>query len=434
MIKKIAEKFRSRRASVAVIGLGYVGLPLATAFARSGFRVRGIDLDRSKIGRLRRGDSYVLDVPSDDIKDLVRSGALSVSTDYASVAACDGIVICVPTPLGKTKEPDLSYILKATERIAGHLKKGQLIVLESTTYPGTTEEVMLPVLQRGGLKVERDFYLAFSPERVDPGNKVYDVASIPKVVGGVGPRSLEAAAAFYGQVMKTVVPVSSARTAEMVKLLENTFRAVNIGLINEVAMMCHRLGLDVWEVIDAAKTKPFGYMPFYPGPGIGGHCLPIDPLYLSWKSRLHGFEAKMIELASGINAAMPGHVVERVAAMLNRRRRPLKSAHVLVLGVSYKRDVDDLRESPALDVVQHLLDAGVRVGFHDPHVRTLEVSGVRLLSQRLTPQLLRRQDCVVVLTDHAAVDYGQVVRYAPLVLDTRNALRAYRGRANVSFL
>lgn len=434
MIKKIVERFQKRRASVAIIGLGYVGLPLAVAFARSGMRVTGIDLDRAKVACLKKGDSYVLDVPSSDVKELVAAGRFHPSSDYAQTAQCDAVIICVPTPLGKTKEPDLSFIIKATEKVSGHLRKGQLVVLESTTYPGTTDEVMLPILERSGLKCGQDFYLAFSPERVDPGNKIYDVASIPKVVGGVGPRSLEAACALYSQAMKTVVRVSSTRTAEMVKLLENTFRSVNIGLINEVAMMCHRLDLDVWEVIAAAKTKPFGFMPFYPGPGIGGHCLPIDPLYLSWKSRLHGFEAKMIELASSINAAMPEHVAERVAHLLNDRRIPMKNASVLVLGVSYKKDVDDLRESPALDVLEHLLAAKASVRYHDPHVPQLSVAGRLFKSERLTPALLKRQHCVVVVTDHSAIDYAAVVRSAQLILDTRNALRGYHGRPNVHFL
>lgn len=434
MIKKIVERFHKRRASVAIIGLGYVGLPLAVAFARGGMRVTGIDLDRTKVARLKKGDSYVLDVPSRDVKELIAAGRFFPSTDYAQTAQCDAIIICVPTPLGKTKEPDLSFIVKATEKVSGHLRKGQVVVLESTTYPGTTDEVMLPILERSGLKCGKDFYLAFSPERVDPGNKIYDVASIPKVVGGVGKHSQEAACALYSQAMKTVVRVSSTRTAEMVKLLENTFRSVNIGLINEVAMMCHRLDLDVWEVIAAAKTKPFGFMPFYPGPGIGGHCLPIDPLYLSWKSRLHGFEAKMIELASSINAAMPEHVVERVARLLNDRRIPMKNASVLVLGVSYKKDIDDLRESPALDVIEHLVAAKAHVRFHDPHVPQLSVAGRLFKSERLTPALLKRQHCVVIVTDHTGIDYDSVVRSAPLILDTRNALRGHHGRPNVHFL
>lgn len=434
VINKIVEKFLKRRARVAIIGLGYVGLPLAVAFARTGMRVTGIDLDRAKVERLKKGESYVLDVASADVRELIASGDFFPSADYAQIARCDAVIICVPTPLGKTKEPDLSFIVKATEKVSGHLRNGQLVVLESTTYPGTTDEVMLPILERSGLKCGRDFYLAFSPERVDPGNKIYDVASIPKVVGGADPRSLEAACALYSQAMKTVVRVSSTRTAEMVKLLENTFRSVNIGLINEVAMMCHRLNLDVWEVIAAAKTKPFGFMPFYPGPGIGGHCLPIDPLYLSWKSRLHGFEAKMIELASSINAAMPEHVAERVARLLNDRRIPMKNASVLVLGVSYKKDVDDLRESPALDVVEHLLAAQANVRFYDPHVRRLEAGGRALSCERLTPALLKRQHCVVIVTDHTAVDYEAVVLSAPLILDTRNALRGYHGRPNVHFL
>ncbi len=432
--KSIELKIKDRSLRVGIVGLGYVGLPLAVAFAKAGFGTTGVDVDPRKVRSLTGGKSYVLDVPSADVKALVRSRKLRATSDYAALATVDAVIICVPTPLSKTKEPDVSYIVDATKRIAQRLKKGQLIVLESTTYPGTTEEVMLPLLERSGLKVERDFFLAFSPERVDPGNKSFDTVSIPKVVGGIGPASTRAVTALYASVIRRIVPVSSAKTAEMVKLLENTFRSVNIGLINEVALMCDRLGIDVWEVIEAAKTKPFGFMPFYPGPGLGGHCLPIDPLYLSWKSRLHGFEARLIELASAVNESMPHYVVQKVAQLLNDRRVPLKNASVLVLGVAYKRDVDDLRESPALEVIGGLVKGGARVSFADPHIASLSMAGKTLKAKPLTASLLAAQDCSVVITDHAGFDYDLVAKNAKLVLDTRNAMRRHKGRSHVHFL
>ncbi len=434
MLKILLDRIRTRQAKVGVIGLGYVGLPLAVSFAKKGFSVTGIDISRGKIKKLTEGRSYILDVVSSDLKAVTARKFFKATDDYKSVASLDAVIICVPTPLSKTKEPDISFVIEATQRIAGHLKKGQLIVLESTTYPGTTEEVMLPILRKSGLLPEKDFFLAFSPERVDPGNKAYDIVSIPKVVGGAGRNSTKAASFLYGAIMKNVVPVSSARTAEMVKLLENTFRSVNIGLINEIAVMCHRLGVDIWEVIEAAKTKPFGFMPFYPGPGIGGHCLPIDPLYLSWKSRLHGFEAKMIELASTINESMPEYVVERVTALLNKKQVPLKKAPVLVLGVSYKKNIDDLRESPALEVLRHLVEKGSKIAYSDPWIPSVEIGEIHLKSQKLTPGFVRKQACVVVLTDHAAFDNKMIVRNARLILDTRNAMRGFAPKGNLFFL
>ncbi len=419
---------------MGVIGLGYVGLPLAVAFARNGFSVTGIDTDKRKVALLKRGESYVLDVPGAAVKELLKRKKFKATLDSKAISALDAVIICVPTPLGKTKEPDISFVIDAASQIARSMRKGQLVVLESTTYPGTTEEVILPILEKSGLACEKDFFLAFSPERVDPGNKIHDTVSIPKVMGGIGPHSTEAAKALYGSVIRRLVPVSSAKTAEMVKLLENTFRSVNIGLINEVAVMSHHLGVDIWEVISAAKTKPFGFMPFYPGPGIGGHCLPIDPLYLSWKSRRHGFEAQMIELASSINQKMPAYVVERITQALNQKRIPLKNAPVLVLGVAYKRDINDVRESPALDVINHLLKGGAQVTYSDPYVPALDTGQSTLKSQALTPALIRKNQCVIVLTDHTAFDYKKVIDHARIILDTRNVLRKFHPRKNLFFL
>jgi UDP-N-acetyl-D-glucosamine dehydrogenase len=434
LLKAFQKKIRDRKARIGVVGLGYVGLPLAVAFAKKGLHVTGIDVDPKKVSLLNRGGSYILDVPAADIKAVLRARRFHAAADYKNTGSLDAIIICVPTPLSKTNEPDISYVIDATKEIARHLKKGQLIVLESTTYPGTTEEVMMPLLEKAGLKTEKEFFLAFSPERVDPGNKDFGITSIPKVVGGVGKYSTEAVRVLYASIMNQVVPVSSAKTAEMVKLLENTFRSVNIGLINEIAMMSNRLGVDIWEVIRAAKTKPFGFMPFYPGPGIGGHCLPIDPLYLSWKSRLHGFEAKMIELAATINKNMPFYVVERVMHLLNQQEKTLKKAPILVMGVSYKKDIDDVRESPALEVVEHLLEEGAAVSYTDPYVPSLKVKKHAFRSVPLTPALLKRQACVVILTDHARFDYDMVIKNAKLVLDTRNVLRRFQSKPNIYFL
>lgn len=432
--KPLRQKIKQKTARIGVMGLGYVGLPLALAFTKNGFTVTGVDIDAKKVARLNRGLSYVPDVRPEEIREAARKKIFKATTEDKSLAGLDVVIICVPTPLSKTKEPDIEFVVAAARSIARHLRRGQLIVLESTTYPGTTEEVILPILQKSGLAAEKDFFLAFSPERVDPGNKEFDTVSIPKVVGGVGKLSTQAARLLYGQVIRRVVEVSSAKTAEMVKLLENTFRSVNIGLINEVAVMSNRMGIDIWEVIEAAKTKPFGFMPFYPGPGLGGHCLPIDPLYLSWKSRLHGFEAKMIELASLINESMPLYVVERITHLLNERRIPLKNAPILALGVTYKRGSDDIRESPALDVITHLLEQGSRVSYSDPFVPSLKVTRRSLKSVPISPSVLKKQACAVVLTDHEAFDYGQIARYSKLVLDTRNAMRKYSPRQNLFFL
>lgn len=419
-LARLERLIHGRRARVGVIGLGYVGLPLAVEFAKEGFDVTGIDLDPKRIAGVNRARSYILDVPSEDLRKLRRAQRLRATSSFNVLGRQDAIIICVPTPLRKTREPDMSYIVSATNEIARRVRKGQLIVLESTTYPGTTDEVVLPALQAKGLAVGKDFSLAFSPERIDPGNPVYTTRTIPKVIGGITPTCTRLAQALYGSAIHRTVPVSSSKVAEMVKLLENTFRAVNIGLVNEVALICDRLGVNVWEVIDAAKTKPFGFMPFYPGPGIGGHCIPSDPVYLAWKVRVHGFEARFIELATQINGAMPAYVVEKAARALNERRQAMKGARVLLLGLAYKKDVGDLRDAPAYDVAKHLEERGAVISYHDPFVPSAELNGRRYTSRPLTAATLRQADCVVLLTNHSTVDYGLVLRHAPLIVDTRN--------------
>ena len=421
---KLVDKIRQRKIRSAVIGLGYVGLPLAVELAEAGVEVVGVDLDKSKVDAINNKKSYIQDVPTAKIKELVEKGMLAATNAYSALMNVDTINICVPTPLRKTKEPDISYIIKSAEQIARFLKKGQLIILESTTYPGTTDEVLLPLFEAKGLKVGKDFFLAFSPERVDPANPQYNTRNIPKVVGGVTPACTEAAKAFYELAIDTVFPVSSTRVAETVKLLENTFRAVNIGLVNELALMCDKMNINVWEVIDAAKTKPFGYMAFYPGPGLGGHCIPIDPFYLSWKARLFGFEARLIELAGQINGAMPEHVVTKIGDALNERGKSIKGAKVLILGVAYKKNVSDFRESPAFEVIHFLNQKGATVSYNDPHVPSIKEGKLSMKSIKLTPELLKKSDCVVIITDHAKYDYAGIARHANLVLDTRNAIKA----------
>jgi UDP-N-acetyl-D-glucosamine dehydrogenase len=420
------ERIRTRAARTGVVGLGYVGLPLLVEFARSGFHATGVDLDAGKVAAIGRGESYIQDVPSAAVAPLVAEGRLDATTDPARLGELDTINICVPTPLRKTKDPDLSFVVSAVEVTAKHLRPGQLVILESTTYPGTTDEVVRPILERGGLVAGRDFFLAFSPERVDPGNETWTTKNVPKVVGGVTPTCTSLARALYSASIDRVVEVSSPKVAELVKLLENTFRAVNIGMVNELALMCDRLGIDVWEVVDAAATKPFGFMPFYPGPGLGGHCIPIDPFYLSWKMKEVGFEARFIELAGHVNGAMPQYVVQKVADALNTHSRAVRGASVLVLGVSYKRDIDDVRESPAIDVMVELVRKGARVTYHDPYVPKLgphEWPSGDLASVPLTPETLAAADCVVILTNHTAFDYDAIVRHARLVVDTRNAIK-----------
>ena len=405
-----------------VIGLGYVGLPLVVAFARAGVPAVGFDVDAERTGAIRRGESYIADVAAADVKAVVDAGLLAATTDFSALAEVDTINICVPTPLRKTRDPDLSYIIAAVEQVAAHLRAGQLVVLESTTYPGTVDEVVRPRLEAGGLRAGADFCLAFSPERVDPGSAEWTTRNIPKVVGGVDTGSTETAAALYRLIVDTVVPVSSPRVAEMVKLLENTFRAVNIGLVNELALMCRDLGVDVWEVIEAARTKPFGFMPFYPGPGLGGHCIPIDPFYLSWKARQSGFESRFIELAGHVNAGMPRYVVERVAEALNSRSRALRGSRVHLFGVAYKPNVSDVRESPAIAVAELLLRRGAAVTYSDPFVPSVRAGVVSMDAVAAEPALAGGIDCAVITTDHGGVDYRAIAGRAPLVVDTRNAL------------
>jgi UDP-N-acetyl-D-glucosamine dehydrogenase len=420
----LTERIRAKQAKVGIIGLGYVGLPLAVEFARAGFDVTGFDVDETKIAVINGGKSYIPDVSDADLASNVKAGRLRATCDMRHLGEMDAIDICVPTPLRKTKDPDLSYIVKAVEAVAATLRKGQLVILESTTYPGTTDEVVQPMLEARGLAADVDFLLAFSPERVDPGNAQFTTSTIPKVVGGVGPASTEAASALYGAVVSSVVAVSSTRVAEMVKLLENTFRAVNIGLVNEIALMCHKMDIDVWEVIDAAKTKPFGFMPFYPGPGLGGHCIPIDPFYLSWKARQTGFECRFIELAGQVNGAMPEYVVSRIADALNSVRKPVNGSRIHLFGVAYKKDVGDVRESPALDILELLAHRGADVSFTDPYVERLHHAGRKLEPVPFDVAVGRPYDCAVVATDHRAFDFGRIAKM-PLVVDTRNALKAF---------
>ncbi len=429
----LRQKLADRTARVGVVGLGYVGLPLAVELARAGFKTIGIDLDKRKVDAINRGESYIQDVPTSDVAQFHKAGLLSATTDAAVVASLDTVNICVPTPLRKTKDPDLSYVVSAVEMIAAHLHRGQLVVLESTTYPGTTEEVVQPILEKGGLKAGTDFFLAFSPERVDPGNEKWTTKNVPKIVGGLTPDCSALANALYSASIDTVIEVSSPKVAEMVKLLENTFRAVNIGLVNELALMCDRLGLSVWEVVDAAATKPFGFMPFYPGPGLGGHCIPIDPFYLSWKVKEVGFEARFIELAGQVNGAMPHHVVDKITDALNSHSKAVRGAKVLILGISYKRDIDDMRESPALDVLAVLQQKGALISYHDPYVPALAArdwpGALDLASVALTPQALAAADCAVIITDHKVLDYKAIVAGSKLVVDSRNAIKS--AHANV---
>jgi len=420
----LLQRIKSGEAKVGIIGLGYVGLPLAVEFAKAGWHVLGYDVDQSKIDSLSAGKSYIPDVPSEELAAVVKAGTFRATTDQRELANVDIIDICVPTPLRKTRDPDLSYVVKAIEATAAVLRKGQLVILESTTYPGTTEEVAQPALEEGGLKVGRDFYLAFSPERVDPGNPTYLTKNIPKVVGGIDKVSTELAAALYGRVVDRVIPVDNTRVAEMVKLLENTFRAVNIGLVNEIALMCHRMNIDVWQVIDAAATKPFGFMPFYPGPGLGGHCIPIDPFYLSWKARQSGFECRFIELAGHVNGGMPEFVVERITDALNSAKKSINGSKIHLIGVAYKKDVGDVRESPALDILELLRRRGATLSYSDPFVPSLEIDALTL---NAVEPAKADADCAVICTNHSAFDYEQIVKKFPLIVDTRNALRGREG-------
>ena len=418
----LRNKIEKRTARVGIIGLGYVGLPLAVEFAKAGFPVTGLDVQESKVARLNQGDSYVPDVPSAALAPLLNDKKFQATTDFSVVQELDTINIAVPTPLRKTKDPDMSYVVSACQEVAKHFAPGKLVILESTTYPGTTDELVLPMLEQPGMKVGENFFLCFSPERVDPGNPKYQTSNIPKVVGGITPACTQMGALFYSQALEKVVPVSSTSVAEMVKLLENTFRMINIGLVNEMALMCDRMGINVWEVIDAAGTKPFGFMPFYPGPGLGGHCIPIDPFYLSWKTKQAGIEARFIELAGYINGQMPHFVVDKIQNALNDATKPLKGSHVHVLGVAYKRDIDDVRESPALDIILLLERRGARVTYSDPYVPKIRLDHHDLTASD-SLAMAAEADCVVVVTDHAKFDYPAILEKADLIVDTRNAFK-----------
>lgn len=435
MQNALLQKIKNKKARVGIIGLGYVGLPLAIEAGQVGFTVYGFDISKPKVKLINSGKSDIDDVPDENVKVLVKKGLLKAFTDPKELKKCDTISICVPTPLSKTKDPDVSYILAAVKWVQDHMKKGVLVILESTTYPGTTEDMILPLLEESGLKVGKDFYLAFSPERVDPGNERYTTQNTPRVVGGITPKCTQMAKVFYEQFISKIFAVSSTRAAETVKLLENTFRSVNIGLVNEVALMCDRLGLNVWEIIDAAATKPFGFMPFYPGPGLGGHCIPIDPHYLSWKLKSLNYYARFIELAGDVNSHMPEYVVDRIGKVLNDRGKSVKGSKIVILGVAYKKDIKDVRESPALDVLKLLENAGAKISYNDPFVPRIKWNGSVLKSKKLTPALLKGAEMTVILTDHSEYDYKMIVDNSKAIFDTRNATKKIKtGRKKISLL
>ncbi len=422
-IKDLQKKVKDRTLKVGVVGLGYVGLPLAVQFGMKGIHVTGIDVSPEKCASVNAGENYILDVDNDDLKSLVEKGLLTATTDYAAIKDLDAVSICVPTPLRKTGDPDISYIIAARDEILKHAHPGLLLVLESTTYPGTTDEWIIPAFEEKGLKVGEDVFICFSPERVDPGNETYQTHNTPKVIGGATPNCLKAAQLVYGIFLEKIVPVSSTQAAELVKLLENTFRSINIGLVNELAIMCNILKVDVWEVIDAAATKPFGFMPFYPGPGLGGHCIPIDPIYLSWKLKTLKYRARFIELADDINTAMPEYVVSRIAAALNDRAKSVKGSKILVMGVAYKSDIDDVRESPSLDIIDLLIERGAGVVYHDPHIASVHTALSDLESVPLSEDLLKQCDAVAICTEHKAIDYDWLIEHSDLIFDARNATR-----------
>lgn len=419
----LKNRIMQKKAAIGVIGLGYVGLPLAVEFGKAGFHVVGVDLDEEKIKEINKGGSYIPDIGNKNIKKLIDEQRLIATSNYEVLKDLDAVIICVPTPLTKTKEPNLSHVISASNEIAKHLRKDQLIVLESTTYPGTTEEVVLPILESTCLTVGKDIYLAYSPERIDPGNKKYSIKEIPKVIGGVTEKCAEVASALYGQIIEKIVLVSSLKAAEMTKLLENIFRNVNIALVNELAMLCDRMGISVWEVIEAASTKPYGFMPFYPGPGVGGHCIPIDPFYLSWKAKEHDFRTRFIELAGEVNENMPYYIVQKIADVLNNAQKSIKSSNILVLGVAYKKDINDVRMSPALKLIELLQEKGANVFYNDPYVPIINISGNTLKSVPLEKHLLDKIDCVVITTDHSCYDYKWMFENSKLILDTKNAMK-----------
>lgn len=422
-MSELLEKIKTKRAKIGVVGLGYVGLPLALEFVRSGYCVTGIDKSKERVESLKKGESYVIDIRDEDIAQFVEKGLLHVTDDASVLSSLDVINVCVPTPLTKTKDPDMSYIINVGREIKKYMHRDQLFILESTTYPGTTEELVQPMLEEGGLKAGKDFYLAFSPERIDPGNKRYSIKNVPKIVGGVTQQCTDLACALYSQIIETIVPVSSPKVAEMVKLLENTFRSVNIALVNEIAIMSEKLGIDVWEVIDAAKTKPFGFMSFYPGPGLGGHCIPIDPLYLSWVAKKNGFELRFIALADQINSAMPEFVVEKITDALNSVEKSVKGSNIHILGVAYKRDVNDVRESPALEIMNILRLKGAKVTYTDPYIPEIDSQELSIKSKPLSKEFLSKIDCSVIVTDHSNFNYDLIVSHSKLIVDTRNALK-----------
>jgi len=424
----IDEKIRSRSAKVGVVGLGYVGLPLAVAFSEAGFRVFGLDVQQKRVDLVNQGKSYIADVSKARLSSALANNLLEATTDQSRLGEIDAICVCVPTPLTKTKDPELSYVISESEVVSRYLQKGQLVVLESTTYPGTTREVMLPILERSGLKAGQDFYLAFSPEMIDPGNKKYTIKNTPKIVGGINHESTKLAELLYQQVADIVIPVSCPEVAELTKVFQNVFRIVNIALVNELAHLCEKMGLSVWEVIDAASTKPFGYMPFYPGPGIGGHCIPLDPYYLANKAREYDFHTRFIELAADINEQMPYYVVSRITDAINSKGKSLHGVKVLVLGVAYKRDVEDVRESPSLKLIKLLSEKGANVSYNDPYVASVRISENNLKSVRLTDEQLTSADCVVIATDHSCYDYRRIAQKADLVFDTRGATRKLRNK------
>jgi len=431
MVKQQLEGLlRDKTATIGVVGLGYVGLPLIVEFALKGFKGIGFEVDQRKVDEINGGRSYIPDVPTENVDKTVNAGKLSATTDFSCLSECDVIIVCVPTPLRKTKDPDMSFILSAGEEIKKYKRPGQLVVLESTTYPGTTDEVLQPILEDGGAELDKDFLLAFSPERVDPGNPQFQTHNIPKVVGGVSKDSTDVAELLYKQIVNEVHPVSSARVAEACKLWENTFRAINIGMANEMARLCNALGIDTWEVVRAAATKPFGFMPFFPGPGIGGHCIPLDPHYLSWKARQHGFDSQFITLAEQVNSGMPRYVAGLVRDALNDQQKSVNGSKILILGVAYKKDIDDMRESPALSVIDLLRARGADVSYHDPHVSEVTFDhaytigdGEPLYNQELTDDVIKQSDCIVICTEHSSVDYHRLCANAQLIVDTRNALK-----------
>ncbi|MBZ0279822.1 MAG: nucleotide sugar dehydrogenase [Anaerolineae bacterium] len=430
--QQLLDRLNNRQAKVGIVGLGYVGLPLAVEFAEAGFTVIGLDIAKDKVDLLNRGESYILDIPAERLKPLIDSGRFCATTDYEDLRQADTISICVPTPLRKTKDPDMSYIINSVDAIAQICREGMLVVLESTTYPGTTEEIIVPKLAHNGFRVGENVFVAFSPERIDPSNPQYGVRNTPKVVGGISPACTEVTVALYSTAVDTVIPVSSPTSAEMVKLLENTFRAVNIGLVNEMALMCDKLDIDVWEVIRAASSKPFGFMPFYPGPGLGGHCIPVDPHYLSWKLKTLNYTARFIELASEINTSMPMYVMDKITDALNDDGKAVRNSKIVVLGVAYKRDVNDVRESPALDILTLLEEKGAQVVYHDPYVERVRLEGTAVMtSTPYSQELLENADCVVIITDHTSFDYQHILDHSKLLVDTRNATPPRTGKARV---